>query len=146
MLRAAGSVFRWMVFAAPALCGVIAPGCTTGNDARIDGGASAESGVVTVANDLRQAIQAALADAARRAPTGAAAPTLVRADRVTWADGSLGCPAPGRVYTMALVPGYRILIRSGSADLDYHASERGLPFLCPPGRATDPVSGSAGVY
>jgi len=107
---------------------------------------SGESGVVKVADDLHPVIQAALADAARRAPTGSAAPTLVRAERVTWPDGSLGCPAPGRMYTMALVPGYRILIRSGNADLDYHASERGLPFLCPPGRATDPVSGSAGVY
>ena len=96
--------------------------------------------LLPVTTDLQSMIQAALADAARRAKAdAAAAPTLVHAEKVTWPDGSLGCPMPGRVYTMALVPGYRIRIQSGAAQLDYHAAERGSPFLCPPGRATDPV-------
>jgi hypothetical protein len=95
--------------------------------------------------DLHAMAQAALADAMRRAAPGAAAPTLLSAERVTWPDGSLGCPMPGRMYTMALVPGYRIRIQSGTEQLDYHASMRGQPQLCPPGRATDPAPRSA-VY
>lgn len=86
--------------------------------------------------ELQTMVRAALADATRRAPPGAAAPTLVRAERVTWPDGSIGCPQPGRMYTMALVPGYRIVIQSGAEQLDYHASLRGQPALCPAGRAT----------
>jgi len=89
-----------------------------------------------MAGDLQSMVSAALADAARRAPSGAPAPTLISAEPVTWPDGSLGCPMPGRVYTMALVRGYRIRIQSGADALDYHAGARGLPFLCPPGRAT----------
>lgn len=95
--------------------------------------------------DLQAMVQAALADAARRAAPGAAAPTVLSAERVTWADGSLGCPQPGRMYTMALVPGYRIRIQSGAEQLDYHASLRGQPLLCPPGRGTEPAPRS-GVY
>lgn len=93
-----------------------------------------------MSTDLQSMIQAAMADAMRRAPPGAPAPVLVRAGTVTWADGSLGCPEPGRMYTMALVPGYRIRIQSGAVLLDYHAAARGSPFLCPAGRATDPAA------
>ena len=89
-----------------------------------------------MAGDLQSMVRAALQDATRRAPKGAPAPTLISAEQVTWPDGSLGCPMPGRVYTMALVRGYRIRIQSGADELDYHAGERGVPFLCPPGRAT----------
>jgi len=95
--------------------------------------------------DLHAMTQAALADALRRAAPGATAPTLLSAERVTWPDGSLGCPMPGRMYTMALVPGYRIRIQSGTELLDYHASTRGQPLLCPPGQATGPAPRSA-VY
>ena len=92
-----------------------------------------------MANDLESMVQAALADAARVATPGASAPQLIRAEKVTWPDGSLGCPMPGRMYTMALVRGYRIRIQSGAAVLDYHAGERGAPFICPPERSSDPV-------
>lgn len=92
--------------------------------------------------DLQAMVRAALADAARRAAPSSAAPTLLRAERVTWPDGSLGCPQPGRMYTMALVPGYRVRIQAGAEQLDYHASLRGQPVLCPAGRATEPVPDS----
>jgi hypothetical protein len=45
------------------------------------------------------------------------------------------------MYTQALVPGYRVQIRAGGQDLDYHASRMGLPALCPPGRAVPPSVG-----
>jgi len=92
-----------------------------------------------MSGDLQAMVRTALTDAARRAPSGAPAPSLISAEHVTWPDGSLGCPQPGRVYTMALVRGYRIRVQSGGAELDYHAGERGAPFLCPPDRATGPV-------
>ena len=38
-------------------------------------------------------------------------------------------------YTMALVPGYQILVDAGGETLDYHATERGQLVLCPPGRS-----------
>ena len=85
--------------------------------------------------ELALHIQAALADAARRTGIDAAALKVASAERVTWLDGSLGCPEPDLLYTQALVPGYRIRIEAGGETLDYHAGTRGAPQLCPPGGA-----------
>ena len=92
---------------------------------------------------MRSIGEAARADAARRTGLPLAEVRVVSAESVTWRDGSLGCPAPGGMYTQALVPGYRIRIRAGARDLDYHASTRGGLVLCPAGRAVDPIQGEA---
>lgn len=88
---------------------------------------------------LRNAIDAALADAARRTGRDAASLKLVSVEAVVWPDGGLGCPEPGVVYTMAPVPGYRIRVRAEERLLDYHASRQGNLVLCPPGRSSDPL-------
>lgn len=88
---------------------------------------------------LSSVTEAVLADAAARTGEPRASLELVSAAAVTWADGSLGCPAPGMSYTMALVPGYRVQVRAGGQVLDYHASRRGYFVLCPAGRAVDPA-------
>jgi hypothetical protein len=82
-------------------------------------------------------VQAMMADAQQR--TGVAVVQVVQREAVTWPDGSLGCPEPGRLYTQALVRGWRIRIQAGGQQLDYHASERGRWLWCPPGRAVDPA-------
>lgn len=88
---------------------------------------------------LDAVVRAARADAARR--TGLAADTLelLSADRVTWRDGSMGCPQPGMAYTQALVPGWRIRLRGMSQELDYHANTRGALVLCPAGHSVEPL-------
>lgn len=90
---------------------------------------------------LEQVVAAARADAARRSGRAAEGLQLVSAERVTWPDGSLGCPRPGMAYTMALVPGFRIVLSAAGERYDYHADQRGQLVLCPPGRAADPVDG-----
>ncbi len=89
--------------------------------------------------DLQSIIDAATQDAASRISIDPGAIEVVRAEHVTWSDGSLGCPAPGVQYTQALVPGYRVLLRAGGQTLDYHAATNGHLVLCPPGRAIEPV-------
>jgi hypothetical protein len=134
-----------MAVLASAVCSVVALGCASapGGSAAAPSrpgpadAPSAETQRVAVSDVPEAMIQAALADAARRAP--GQVPSLVKAERVTWRDGSLGCPMPGRAYTMALVPGVRIRIRAGADLFDYHAGERGVPFLCPADRATEPL-------
>jgi hypothetical protein len=51
-------------------------------------------------------------------------------EKIAWNDGSLGCPQPDHMYTQALVPGYRIRVRSADQTLDYHAAEAGPFLLC----------------
>ena len=63
---------------------------------------------------------------------------------VVWRDGSLGCPQPGMMYTQALVPGYRIILKVGDEAFDYHASERGYFVLCEEGQAEEPLPPGGG--
>ena len=99
----------------------------------------------TMGYDLDGAVKAARADAARRTGVAAEALALVSAEPVTWSDGSLGCPQPGRMYTQALVPGYRVRLRGPDGELDYHASARGALVLCPAGRAVGPLPGASRI-
>jgi hypothetical protein len=55
---------------------------------------------------------------------------LVRAEAVTWNDGSLGCPKPGELYTQALVDGYWVVFQLGEQVYDYRASAGGYFFRC----------------
>jgi hypothetical protein len=88
---------------------------------------------------LQEVVRSARADAARLIGLPADEFEVVSAEPVTWRDGSLGCPQPGRLYTMALVPGYRVLLRAQGRQFDYHAGARGGLLLCPEGRAVAPL-------
>lgn len=92
-------------------------------------------------SDLQRIIGLALDDAARRTARDRSTLTIIRAEPVTWPDGSLGCPEPGVVYTMAPVLGYVIQIRAGNETLSYHASRRGVPIYCPPTRVVPAAAG-----
>ncbi|MEP7294952.1 MAG: hypothetical protein ABI702_02105 [Burkholderiales bacterium] len=88
----------------------------------------------------RHFVQAALDDAALLTGIAAADLKVAGVERVTWLDGSLGCPEPDVFYTQALVPGFRIRIDAGGALLDYHTDTRGRILLCPAGRAVAPAA------
>lgn len=55
---------------------------------------------------------------------------VAEAKRVTWRDGSLGCPQPGMMYTQALVEGSRVVLEHDARFYDYHAGADDDPFLC----------------
>jgi hypothetical protein len=76
-------------------------------------------------------VAAVSADAVRQAGHGARVAEVLAPESVTWSDGALGCPRPGAVYTQALVPGWRIVVRLGDGrQLDYHASRTGAWLRC----------------
>jgi hypothetical protein len=96
------------------------------------------AGNPTVHADLQSIVEAARRDAASRSGVSPEAIKVLRAERVTWSDGSLGCPLPGMMYTQALVPGFRVILDAGGQVLDYHAGASGHLVLCPAGRAVEP--------
>lgn len=56
---------------------------------------------------------------------------VVESRKVTWNDGSLGCPAPGVSYTQAKVEGWQVIVEVGGQQYDYRfAGEGGTPTLC----------------
>jgi hypothetical protein len=94
---------------------------------------------LSVPADANAAVNAAMADFARRF---AMKPRVVELQRVTWRDGSLGCPQPDMAYTQALIPGWRIVLAAGSRSVEYHASEAGRVVHCPAGQAQEPLPDS----
>lgn len=50
---------------------------------------------------------------------------LVRSEAVDWPDSSLGCPEPGKVYTQAIVPGYRIIFDHNGQQYEVHSNRDG---------------------
>ncbi len=89
-------------------------------DEPMDGLTPAESDIVTAAID----------DLVGRLDVEPASITLADFERVTWSDGSLGCPQPGMMYTQALVEGSRTILEAGGVTFAYHAGRDDDPFLC----------------
>ena len=51
-------------------------------------------------------------------------------EEVTWPDSSLGCPEPGKVYSQALIPGFKFQLRGGGKIYQVHAGNGAVKF-CP---------------
>jgi hypothetical protein len=78
----------------------------------------------------REVRRAVVADAAKRFNVAESAVVLTRAEQVTWPDGSLGCPEPGRMYTQTLVAGFRVAAKTVEGELTYHTDSRGNVVNC----------------
>ena len=103
-------------------------------------GQDTESGTAPLPGEVPQdLLDAVFDDLAQRLGASREAISMEEAGAVVWRDGSLGCPQPGMMYTMALVPGYRIILSVGEETFDYHASEAGYFVLCEGGMAEDPL-------
>lgn len=75
-------------------------------------------------------VQQAVQDLASRLDIAESEVDVVSVEEVTWRDGSLGCPQPGRVYTQALVNGSRIILEAEGQRWHYHSGGGRDPFLC----------------
>ena len=95
---------------------------------------------VTKTGGLQAQVDWALQDAAQRTRLDASQLRVALAEAVTWPDGALGCPEPGRQYAQVLVSGYRIRITAGSETLEYHGSARGQVMFCPASRIQPPTA------
>lgn len=69
---------------------------------------------------------------------------VVRAQAVTWNDGSLGCPKPGEFYSQVLVDGYWLILQVDGVEYDYRVSQSGYFKLCDEGRGI-PLSPPGGT-
>lgn len=54
--------------------------------------------------------------------------TVLRVEAVEWPDTTLGCPQPGQMYAQLITPGYRIILKVGGEQYEYH-SDRGKPVV-----------------
>ena len=77
-----------------------------------------------------------VADAAAVAGVDPDSVTLVSVKPMTWTDGSLGCPKPGVMYTQAVVPGFRVIVRAGDRKLDYRVGRSDTAKRCDSGASS----------
>jgi hypothetical protein len=82
------------------------------------------------ANELQQQVEIAKLDLANRLGIPVDEISVLRAESVTWRDGSLGCPQKGMMYTQALVPGSLIVLSASGASHEYHSGRKGPPVYC----------------
>lgn len=61
---------------------------------------------------------------------GADGAELVHAEAIVWPNGAMGCPEPGRMYTQALIEGYRVVFEQAGDRWDYRVSQNGGFMLC----------------
>lgn len=57
--------------------------------------------------------------------------SVISVEPIEWPNGALGCPSPGKVYTQATVPGYRIRLEVDNQEYSYHLDRTGQFLLCP---------------
>lgn len=95
----------------------------------------------TPAEDPR--VAAAIADLAKRQGVKSEEITVVSNDKVTWRDGSLGCPEPGKMYTMVLTDGVRVVLEAAGKTYEYHGGESGPVRFCENPQEPVPGEGSS---
>lgn len=86
------------------------------------------SSVTEVPKDVISKARAALVQ--QVGATAADSARVVTAEEVMWPNGAIGCPQPGRMYTQALVPGYRVVFEADGQTYAYHASRAGTFKFC----------------
>lgn len=116
-------------------CGLAVLAACTGPDVASDpAGPTPPPGAVDAElvslDALPDAIAAAIADASERFGIPNQEVAVAGALRVTWSDGSLGCPEEGTVSTQALVPGYLLTLEVLGRRVAYHGADGQPPFLC----------------
>jgi hypothetical protein len=141
---------RVVVATTAALLAVTLAACAPGNSPTEGGSATEGESVTTPSSSSRPPFQtttpgavgptgtpadvpaarwdAIVRDLAGRGVT--ATPTLVSAENVVFADGSLGCPSPGQSYTQAQVDGMRVVVAAGGATYDYRLGTDDQLVLC----------------
>jgi hypothetical protein len=124
--------------AVAACCALLLTACgTDAGDGMTDGSGpaptppagAAEASLVSL-DALSDEVAAAIADASERFGVPPSEVAVAGALRVVWSDGALGCPAPGMMYTQALVDGYQLTLEVDGRRVAYHGEDGRPPFLC----------------
>lgn len=80
---------------------------------------------------MRDVMQVATADLARRLNVEQSDVTVTNVQSTTWPDDSLGCAAPREVEAQEKVEGFKITLEYSGQDFSYHTDQqRAIP--CPP--------------
>lgn len=99
-----------------------------------------ESEQAEFAPEVSRQTTEAIQDLSRRLGIPSGEIQAVSEKRVTWRNGSMGCPKEGMMYTQALVEGTLIILQAEGRNYQYHSGHGRAPFYCenPVGPASGP--------
>ena len=80
---------------------------------------------VAVPAGSETAIALAKEDLAERLGVAVEKIAILGAELVEWPNTSLGCPQPGKMYAQVITPGYRIILKVGGEQYEYHSDKEG---------------------
>jgi hypothetical protein len=78
----------------------------------------------------KKLVDAARKDLAKRLSVPSAEISLVGFKKMSWSDGSLGCPQPGMMYPQMIQDGALIRLVAKARAYEYHSGAAGIPILC----------------
>lgn len=104
----------------------------------------AEAESMNLSPELEAAVGESRKQLAARVDVDQEAIGVESAEFVQWPSSALGCAEPGMMYTQALVPGYRVVLRTGDDLHHYHGARGEPPFHCPAERAGKPAETDPG--
>jgi hypothetical protein len=133
--------FGFVLVAVLAACGTATEPPSDPAPTTIAEGESTTTTVPAVTDEQDRVVALAIEDLAGSQSVEEDEVALVSYEKVTWRDGSIGCPVEGRSYTQALVDGYRIILEVGGEEYHYHGAGSGDPFLCQ--NPQDPLPGGS---
>jgi hypothetical protein len=55
---------------------------------------------------------------------------VITYEETEWSDSSLGCPKPGMSYLTVITPGYRVVLKAGGLQYEYHTNLKGMVVRC----------------
>lgn len=113
-------VVQMMKFASASVLAAIAVAGMTAMPAAADTVAPTTDATATSNMSLKDPrITAAMLDLAKRQNVPVSEVRVVSANEGMWSSGAAGCPQPDRMYTMALVPGSKLVLAIGSTEFVY---------------------------
>jgi len=80
----------------------------------VEAPAGPETAIALVKEDLAERLKVAVEKIA-----------MLEAEAVEWPDTSLGCPQPGKTYAQVITAGYRIILKVGGGQYEYHSDNEG---------------------
>lgn len=81
-------------------------------------------------NQLPAPVSLARDDLAKQLKVSVMDVVVVRREEIQWTNGSLGCPEPGKVYTQAIVPGYKVIFEFNQKQYEYHTNKNNRFVTC----------------
>lgn len=86
--------------------------------------------ILTCSGKNQSLIMAVVNDLATRLKVTSDTVIVNSVNETAWGDSSLGCPEPGKVYTQAVVGGYKISLTQGDKTYLYHTGLQERFVLC----------------